>query len=289
MSPLQPAGTSIWLFLVVLLATSVAQENNETTTTTTTDSDDGMIDCPLCGDPSFSPQDPFSVFATGDAAATVLSCQTAFDMGPVRLPAQNCTFWQKRGSTICQCASQSTTTTNDCKLCADGAFLPNPYLEGRPGVTCAELQIQARRDDPEHCVVWQQTQGVYCGCNNTDSVENGEEVCRLCGSDNPDLIRPLDMVTAISRANEKDETSATMSCGEVEFQANLPENQGQCNEYLTLYGSQCCRTLPPPTVAPSEAPTLADLDGAIPGFRLQRLHVVSTVVGVVAIVLWGLA
>ncbi|KAG7346604.1 hypothetical protein IV203_005673 [Nitzschia inconspicua] len=253
------------IFLVILVASSRAQDNNETTSVSIQDEDPTM-DCPLCNDPSHTPQDPFSIFVAGDAT---LSCQTAFEMGPIRLPAQNCRFWQQRGSTICQCASEAPAV-NTCTLCDNGQSLPNPLLEGRPGLTCAELQIQARRDDPDNCVIWQQTQGIYCGCDNAVSEST---FCRLCGNGNPDLFFPLEMVTSVGRASSEE----MMSCGEVEFQANLPNNVGRCSEYRTFFGEQCCRELLQPTMAPSEFPTLGDLDNAARSGCYGRLFILTVV------------
>jgi hypothetical protein len=255
----------LFVLVAIVLSCLNAQETNETIIESAKDDNVTMVDCPLCSDPSHVPQDPFSIFVAGDAT---MSCQTAFDMGPIRLPAQNCSFWQQRGTAICQCASESPPT-NTCTLCENGQSLPNPFLEGRPGVTCAELQIQARCDDPEHCGIWQQTQGIYCGCDN--DVEPQDGVCRLCGSDTAEWIRPLEMVSVVttiittttSRAsnNNGDDTTTMMSCAEVEFQANLPENQEGCDEYVALYAEQCCREPLTATLAPSEAPTMTDLDG----------------------------
>jgi hypothetical protein len=200
------------------------------------------IDCPLCANETHTPQDPFSIFVAGDATMT---CQTAFDLGPVQLPKSNCTFWQRRGETICQCAAEPPPR-NLCTLCQNGKSLPDPFLEVLPGMVCAELQLDARRDDPTNCVLWQQTYGFYCGCDNDPPMELN--ICRLCG-DTSELLDPM----ASTFEN------GTFSCGEAEFDVNLPENDSKCDEYISIYANRCCSELP--TSTPSTSPTTLESGG----------------------------
>lgn len=201
----------------------------------TTDGDD-VIDCPLCADPTHFPQDPEARFVSG---ADTWTCQSAYDLGNLTLPADNCTFWQSRGEVICQCA-EGPAETNECTLCEDGSSLPDPLLEVVPDRICAEIQVDAIRDEAELCVVYQQTLGVYCGCDNPEATSAGQEVCRLCGGTTP-LPNPLTMVPVLSSTNEVVETS----CVELEFAANLP-GVG-CSEFQQLYEEICC---PEPVVDP---------------------------------------
>jgi hypothetical protein len=215
---------------------AIAQQNETVATNSSTDNDaegnDYYIDCLLCENSTHFPQDPFSIFLAGDAT---LTCQSAYDLGPIRLPKENCTFWQNRGATICQCAAEPPPK-NECKLCEDGSKLPDPLLEGRPGLACAQLEIKAKRDSPENCIVWQQTQGVYCGCDNVIVTSNEKNVCRLC-SEKSDLLDPLTMVFQTDNRG----LSSGVSCGELEFTVNLPENKGKCGEAIAMYGKHCCR------------------------------------------------
>jgi hypothetical protein len=191
----------------------------------------GYVDCPLCANETHIPQDAFSIFTSGD---NTLTCQTAFDLGTLRLPEENCTFWQNRGDTICQCAAEPATP-NDCTLCEDGGALPAPRKEGAPGRLCAQLQIDAKRDFAEHCIVWQQTVGVYCGCENPLATSAESEVCHMCGPET-DLPDPVSIVPLLTDGNEETSTS----CGELEFASNLPG--ASCLQFQVLYGGGACCT-----------------------------------------------
>ena len=88
----------------------------------TNDEDEGLVDCPLCADPSHFPIDPLSRFVSG---ADTYTCQSAFELGNLSLPVENCTFWQSRGEVVCQCGGEPPEV-NDCTLCEDGSALPHP-------------------------------------------------------------------------------------------------------------------------------------------------------------------
>jgi hypothetical protein len=189
------------------------------------------VDCPLCAQVGDEPAESelLSVFTTS-VGVDAVTCQTAFELETLRLPAENCTFWQNRGSTICKCGPPVVVddVENDCKLCENLEALPFPSKEGTPGRLCAQLQVDAKRDLPENCIVWQQTVGVYCGCENPNAT--ADLSCRLCGDDT-DLPNYLAIAISSSDTNS--------SCIELEFQANLEESN--CNDFQSLYSDECCK------------------------------------------------
>jgi hypothetical protein len=191
----------------------------------------GYVDCSFCSEPGHVPQLNYSAFSSGKS---VYSCQNAFELGVLRLPQENCTFWQSRGASICGCASEAPPE-NNCTLCEDGSSLPEPLMAGVPGKLCAQLQAEAKWDEPENCVVWQQTIGVYCGCGNPQATAVGQEVCRICGEgDEVNLPDPLLAVPLLTDLGE--ETSS--SCGQLEFEANL--FGASCDQYQIFYSKECC-------------------------------------------------
>lgn len=202
--------------------------------------DEGLMDCPLCVNPTHEPQDPFALFTSGP---NTFSCQSAFELGVLRLPPQNCSFWQSRGSVVCRCADEPPPR-NECTLCEDKGPLPAPLKAGTPERACAELQVDARRDSPDQCVTYQQTYGVYCGCENPQVTSQSYDVCRLCGSkaslgsgsddENSRLKLPNTVVSLFVDFNETAETS----CAEAEFAANLPG--ANCEDFQLLYSDFCC-------------------------------------------------
>ena len=185
-------------------------------------------DCRLCINQNDSPQNLQATFSVGSAT---LSCQTAFDLGALQLPESNCTLWQNRGATVCKCTTNATIPVNDCLLCRSKA-LPSPQMEGSPGKLCSELQVDARRDLASRCPVWQETYGVYCGCDFNASSPN---TCRLCGG-TTELPNPLQAVDLISNSGP-----STSSCGQLEFQSNLP--QYSCSQFQQLYAGNCCNSV----------------------------------------------
>ena len=219
--------------------------------------DDEIIECPLCSDPTHTPQDPFSRFVAGDQT---LSCQSAFDLGSLELPVENCTFWQSRGDLICQCAAEPPEA-NNCTLC-ESVTLPDPLKEILPGQVCSEVQVDAKRGSEDLCVVYQQTIGVYCGCDNPLATAADQEVCRLCGGEQK-LPVPLSPVAVIGEEGEEVETS----CVELEFMANLPG--ANCQDYQTLYGNENCCLMDSPTKAP--------VDGAATRTRTSFFRGIATV------------
>lgn len=187
-----------------------------------------LVDCPLCADPTHEPQDPFALFISGP---NTFSCQIAFELGALQLPPQNCSFWQSRGSIVCQCAKE-LPPRNECTLCEDKGPLPAPLKAGTPGRACAELQVDARRDSPDQCITYQQTYGVFCGCDNPQVTSTAYDVCRLCGDASLKLPN-----TVVSLSVDVNETVQT-SCAEAEFAANLPG--ADCEEFQLLYSDFCC-------------------------------------------------
>jgi len=226
-----------------------------------------LVDCPLCADPTFSPQDPQARFVAG---TEVLDCQTAFDLGNLTLPQENCTFWQNRGETICQCAA-GPPAVNQCQLCEDGTPLPDPLRAALPGTPCVLVQVAAQRDEMQYCPVYQETFGVYCGChnNNNNNNPNGTaNVCRLCGGTN-ELPDPL-MTVSFTR-NTIATSSNQTSCVELEFAANLPD--ADCAEFQLLYQKSCCPT-------PPSKPTTSSGGSPVPGTALSIWIWIASIAGV---------
>jgi hypothetical protein len=228
----------IWAVAGLLISSSVHGQ--------TTDDEDS-IDCPLCADPTHFPQDPLARFVSG---ADTWTCESAFDLGNLTLPADNCTFWQSRGEVICQCAEEAPET-NECTLCEDGSALPNPLLPATPEETCAEVQVDAKRGEAGVCIVYQQTIGIYCGCDNPQATSAGQEVCRVCGGET-NLPDPLIMASLVTDNGDIIEAS----CVELEFAANLPG--ADCSDFQILYTEGCCPEEPAPSPAPEDgAPLVA--------------------------------
>jgi hypothetical protein len=117
--------------------------------------------------------------------------------------------------------------------------LPQGSLAGIPGTSCAQLQVDAKRDLADRCPIWQQVIGNYCGCNNTVS----DSICRLCGEGATFDVKK--MVTGL-------EENSTISCGELEFLANLGGTGFDCKEYQFIFEDQCCEEVEP----------LGDIDGS---------------------------
>jgi hypothetical protein len=176
-----------------------------------------MVECSICADPTHQPQDPTARFVTGDGNA--ITCQSAYDLGNFSLSVEDCEFWQWRGEGICHCSNQ-TSEVNNCTLCQHSK-LPEPLREALPGKTCAEVQVDAKRDDPELCHVYQHTIGLYCNCTN----EPVQDICRLCGT--TPLPKPLKVVEPIQK-----------SCVELEFQANSDDSD--CAAFQDSYQDSCC-------------------------------------------------
>ena len=212
------------------------------------DYDYDYVDCPLCANhPQETPQAPYNIF---DAGKATMTCQTAYDLGVLYLPPNNCTFWQDRGATICQCGAEPPTEHHKCGLCGttngnDDADdndnvvllpLPDP-TRGLGDKICAEWQIRAGWDLPERCTAWQQTIGIYCGCETTTSEPAPEAVCRLC----PTKLLPNPNHVLFLLASDDNHIQTSSSCGELEFQANLPGAAAGCKQYQTLYGEECCQ------------------------------------------------
>merc|ERR1719329_659504 len=183
---------------------------------------EGYIDCPLCSNATHQVfPSSYGTFLTDTG---VVSCQEAFAM-EIRLPRENCTAWQSRGEDVCHCAAEPPER-HDCKLCDDGGSLPQGALAAIPGTVCAQLQVDAKRDFQDRCPIWQQTMGNYCGCNNAYDAS----ICRLCKEgynfDPAKIVNGLD--------------NTTISCGRLEFSANLATGDFGCKEYQFIFESRCC-------------------------------------------------
>ena len=120
-----------------------------------------LVNCSLCVDPDAVPNDPDARFSTG---TETLTCQDMYERGNMTLTQANCTLLHNIGRELCLCESDLPVFNDNCTLCQDGSDLPKPLHPGLPNITCAELQIDAKRDDEANCLTWQQTVGVYCGC-----------------------------------------------------------------------------------------------------------------------------
>ncbi|CAJ1940410.1 unnamed protein product [Cylindrotheca closterium] len=184
---------------------------------------EGYIDCPLCANETFG----VYTYGTFIADSGVVSCQEAFDTD-IRLPPENCTAWQSRGEDVCRCAAEPPEN-HDCKLCDDGGSLPEGALAAIPGTFCAQLQVDATRDFQDRCPIWQQTMGNYCGCNNTYDAS----ICRICTEGYK--FDPAKVVDGLD--------NSTISCGRLEFSANLASGDFGCREYQFIFESQCCEKI----------------------------------------------
>jgi hypothetical protein len=175
----------------------------------------------------------------------VLECQAVFELGEIEISNSSCVVLQARGVDVCLCEGELPVINDNCTLCRDGSSLPMPTLEGLPDKSCAEIQLEAMRDDEENCAAYQNTVGGYCGCNVTSTPTDG--VCRLCDPYN--LPNPLDV----------DNSTSTMplSCGEIELQANFPNTGGDCEALKDIYAEFCCRNV----VVPTDPPTSGSSGG----------------------------
>lgn len=205
------------------------------------DDEEQLILCPLCLDPSHEPLDKVARFTAGK---TTVTCAYAFSKSiDLRLPKSNCTDFQEWGGSLCRCGpvavgnnsgGGTTTRPAECRLCQNGAPLPNPAWAGLPQITCAELQAQAMRDDPFMCPIYQATIGTYCGCNSTmeesDMSTNNTtpSVCRICG----DKLLPNHLQSVGMHVSQ--------TCGELEFHANQPDGRHDCQLFQKLYAQDCC-------------------------------------------------
>ena len=179
--------------------------------------------------PGSIPNNPDGRSIFGDETIT---CQDAYDLGPILLPEDNCTFFQDIGTKVCYCGVEIQTNYS-CTLCEDGTALPQGLLEAFPGETCAEMQVDAKRDTNESmCVYYQGVVGHYCGCNNPVT---SADTCRICG-DGIDLPNPQQKLRAATRS--------TSSCLQVEFNASV---RGTCDAARDTYQMECCSGTPSPT------------------------------------------
>ena len=175
-----------------------------------------LVDCPFCTDPTYEPQSYGTFYANG-VNGNVISCNDAFELS-LKLPVDQCDSWQNYGTNFCKCAAEPPEK-NECTLCTGGT-LPEPLkaAPSSPVTTCASVQIQAKRDFADRCTIYQQTMGIYCGCENFVS----EDTCHLCGENM--IFDPLKKIPAL-------EENTTITCGEVEFQANFPDSGLDCEGY----------------------------------------------------------
>lgn len=186
--------------------------------------DPNLVNCTLCADGS-APKDMTAIGNFGDVT---LTCGDVYNNGTLHLPPANCTFLQGIGDFLCSC-NTDLPTVNDCTLCEDGSNIPEGLLESFPGKTCAAMQVDARRDEEEHCSHYQAVLGHYCGCSNPVAIDDS---CRICGYDlpNPQLV-----------------TNGGLSCIEVEFEANM---DGTCSAATSSFSEVCCPTNAPAAASP---------------------------------------
>jgi hypothetical protein len=200
--------------------------------------------CPLCKVDGHQPQGYGTFYMDGQ----VITCNDAFQK-ELKLPEANCTAWQNRGDELCGCAAEPPVG-NDCTLCQGGDSLPQGLLAGIPGTTCAQLQVDAKRDLPDRCPVWQQTMGVYCGCDNDLS----DNFCSLCGEGF--AFDPSKMVDGLISSVERAATvNNKISCGELQFIANVPGSDYTCEQYKFIFDDKCCDAI--------EDNDLDEIDGAL--------------------------
>jgi len=166
-----------------------------------------------------------------------MSCEEAYERGPILASEQSCANYQAIGRNICSCEKELPTNT-DCTLCEDeNEGLPIPTLAGSKvgdkTKSCAEIDVDAKRDLPEACPVYQATYGILCGCNNTGGLVG--KTCQICGAD-----QTLQYLNTTLRADG----SASVSCGLLIFEANLPSADGTCDAYKSNYSKFCCKDVP---------------------------------------------
>ncbi|CAB9502633.1 expressed unknown protein [Seminavis robusta] len=224
-----------WVLCISAVGVSAASNGTTTDALVTATDTNAIVQCSLCGDdPSWEPLDRHAKFDGG--GGDYVTCGHVHSLGFIALPPQNCSFLQGWGAGLCQCAPASSLseTTQKCRLCETG-FLKQGQMAGFPSISCASSQVQASRDQSVPCHVYQATVGEYCGCHNPKATAN---MCRICGGDNN---RPLpDPLKFIPR-------HASKSCGELEFDANVPN--ADCRLFQKLYGEQCC----PPVIEDNSA------------------------------------
>eukprot|EP00521_Asterionellopsis_glacialis_P011548 CAMPEP_0195306136 /NCGR_PEP_ID=MMETSP0707-20130614/37045_1 /TAXON_ID=33640 /ORGANISM="Asterionellopsis glacialis, Strain CCMP134" /LENGTH=484 /DNA_ID=CAMNT_0040370345 /DNA_START=209 /DNA_END=1663 /DNA_ORIENTATION=- len=234
--------------------------------------EDLLLDCPLCegGTP---PNDPTAKFTTTTGVQT---CQEWYEDGPLLLNGEDCNKYQNIGRTLCSCEEELAPSLNNCTLCEDGFNLPFPTLAGNTIVqntprrqTCAEVQVDAQRDNYKNCAAYQATFGKYCQCNNTQ--QNLEEnifddgstgTCRICQENQ--IFYHLNTTTKVDDGTE-------VSCGMVEYKSNLVDTPQSCDLFQTLYGGDCCadrEIVPPPTDAPT--PTRDSLSSSPTSFCMTK-------------------
>ena len=175
--------------------------------------------CTLCNDN----QVPFNPLAQIVYNDLVQTCQEVHDIGNLspNLGATKCAFMQDLGQYVCSCQEGEPPPINTCTLCEDKSAIPMPQGLALPGVTCEEMEADARRDFAENCVRYQGVVGSYCGCSNPVA---SKSVCQICGTGellpNPQLI------------------VFGFSCIEHEFMASI---SGTCTAKRDEVESICCR------------------------------------------------
>ena len=136
-----------------------------------------------------------------------------------------------------------TSNRTVCSLCEDGSALPQGRLEAFPGETCAQMQVDAKRDANEsNCVVDQGIVGHYCGCNNPVAADT---VCRLCGR-GVSLPDPQKAVLLGAASGS--------SCIQVEFNASV---SGMCQKARDTFQQDCCSGITPAPTPTSGSVTIA--------------------------------
>lgn len=214
--------------------------------------------CPLCKVDGHQPQGYGTFYMDGQ----VITCDDAYTM-ELRLPEENCTAWQNRGEELCGCAAEAPLG-NECTLCQDGP-LPQGLLAGIPGTTCAQLQVDAKRDLPDRCPIWQQTMGVYCGCDNDLS----DNFCSLCGEGFE--FDPSKMVDGLISSVERAATTNKIACGELQFIANLPGSDYTCEQYKFFFDDKCCDAIEDNDLDELDAALMTGGGGGITFFAISSI------------------
>lgn len=139
-----------------------------------------------------------------------------------------CSMYSQIGVFKCGCNGTSLPEPA-CKLCENGQ-VPNHtnflYEVDGKGGTCAKfLSELSTVDDPDSCLAFQATAGVYCGCENPMA---SASACRICGGDkllpNPERVA---------------DTETGVACSEAEYVANLKSREF-CIKLQNTFEDICC-------------------------------------------------
>ena len=135
-----------------------------------------------------------------------------------------CNMYAQIGVYACGCDS-TLLPEPACKLCENGQVPTNLLYEvDGKGNTCVEFMAElVYVDDPDACLAFQATAGVYCGCDNPVA---SASACRICGDSLlPDPRRIAD-------------TEHDVACSEAEYVASLGAEF--CANIQTAFADICC-------------------------------------------------